>query len=85
MFATRIWHWRKKCYLNASDYGLKAFPIRRGRWTKTVHSTGKPVRAGFPSALLPPSLGSSSRDLLSRFRWQPRCSNLPAFRTAQLP
>jgi hypothetical protein len=31
MFATRIWHWRKKCYLNASNYGIKAFPIRRGR------------------------------------------------------
>jgi hypothetical protein len=31
IFAARIWHWRKKCYLNASDYGLKAFPIRNGR------------------------------------------------------
>lgn len=26
-FAARIWHWRKKCYLYAKDYGLKGFPI----------------------------------------------------------
>ncbi len=31
LFAARIWHWRKKCYLYASDYGFKAFPIRKGR------------------------------------------------------
>jgi hypothetical protein len=28
-FATRIWHWRKKMYLYAKDYGLKAFPIHK--------------------------------------------------------
>jgi hypothetical protein len=26
-YVGRIWHWRKKCYLYASDYGLKGFPI----------------------------------------------------------
>ena len=31
IFAARIWHWRAKKYLHASDYGLKAFPIRRNR------------------------------------------------------
>jgi len=31
IFAARIWHWRAKKYLNASDYGFKAFPIRKGR------------------------------------------------------
>lgn len=30
-FAARIWHWRAKKYIYASDYGLKGFPIRRGR------------------------------------------------------
>jgi hypothetical protein len=26
-FASRIWHWRKKCYLYAKDYGIKGFPL----------------------------------------------------------
>lgn len=26
-FAQRIWHWRKKCYLYAKDYGIKGFPL----------------------------------------------------------
>lgn len=26
MFAARIWHWRAKKYIYASDYGIKAFP-----------------------------------------------------------
>jgi len=30
-FAARIWHWRAKKYIYASDYGFKAFPIRNGR------------------------------------------------------
>ena len=30
-FAARIWHWRLKKYIYASDYGIKAFPIRNGR------------------------------------------------------
>ena len=30
-FATRIWHWRAKKYIYSSDYGFKAFPIRRRR------------------------------------------------------
>jgi hypothetical protein len=28
-FAARIWHYRAKRYLYASDYGLKGFPIGR--------------------------------------------------------
>lgn len=28
-FAARIWHWRAKRYLYASDYGIKGFPIGR--------------------------------------------------------
>lgn len=31
VYVTRIWHWRKKCFLCASDYGLKAFPIKRNQ------------------------------------------------------
>ncbi len=31
IFAARIWHWRKKCFLFAADYGLKGFPIRNSR------------------------------------------------------
>jgi hypothetical protein len=27
LFAARIWHWRKKCYLYAKDYGIKGFPL----------------------------------------------------------
>jgi hypothetical protein len=30
-FCPRIWHWRAKKYIYASDYGLKSFPIRRRR------------------------------------------------------
>ena len=30
-FSARIWHWRAKKYLYASDYGFKAFPIRKRR------------------------------------------------------
>jgi hypothetical protein len=30
-FAARIWHWRLKKYIYASDYGIRAFPIRNGR------------------------------------------------------
>jgi hypothetical protein len=26
-FAARIWHWRAKKYLYASDYGIKGFPL----------------------------------------------------------
>lgn len=26
-YVARIWHWRKKCYLYASDYGIKGFPL----------------------------------------------------------
>jgi hypothetical protein len=26
-YAARIWHWRKKCYLYARDYGIKGFPL----------------------------------------------------------
>jgi hypothetical protein len=28
-FCARIWHWRKKCYLYAKDYGIKGFPLRK--------------------------------------------------------
>jgi hypothetical protein len=31
IFASRIWHWRLKKYIYATDYGIKAFPIRNGR------------------------------------------------------
>ncbi len=27
-YVARIWHWRKKCFLYAKDYGLKGFPLR---------------------------------------------------------